>query len=262
MNILEEIVAYKKEELKRQKKAVPFLELVKALDDSLSVPRFASMIQEKGVHLIAEVKKASPSAGIIRENFDAGAIARSCEEGGARCLSVLTEDKFFKGSLSYLKTIASAVGLPLLRKDFIVDEYQIYESKAHGADAVLLIAALLKEKDLKDFLAAVADARLDALVEVHSEDELKKALACGSVMIGINTRNLKDFTVDFKVIPELLEKMPPDKLVVCESGIKSVKDLDLIKAFRVNAVLVGEALMRVKDIAAATREFCAYLKKS
>jgi indole-3-glycerol phosphate synthase len=262
MNILEEIVAYKKTEMKRQKKAVPFLELVKALDDPLPAPRFMSAIRETGIHLIAEVKKASPSAGIIRENFDAGLIARSYQEGGACCLSVVTEDKFFKGSLSYLKSIAAVTDLPLLRKDFIIDEYQVYESKAHSADAVLLIAALLNEDALKDLLDAAADARLDALVEVHSEDELNKALAAGSCMIGINTRDLKDFTIDLHLVPMLLEKIPSDKLVVCESGIKSLKDLDGIKVLKVNAVLVGEALMRAKDTAAATREFCAYLKKS
>ncbi|HAJ56980.1 MAG TPA: indole-3-glycerol phosphate synthase TrpC [Candidatus Omnitrophica bacterium] len=261
MNILDEIVAYKKEQLKKLKSVTPFLEFIKALDKSMPEARFCKKIGEAGIHLIAEIKKASPSAGIIKEDFDAGDIALAYEAGGAGCLSVLTEDRYFKGSLSYLGAVASAVRLPILRKDFLIDEYHIYESKANHADAVLLITAILKEKGLKDLLAACAEVRLDALVEVHSEDELKKALDCGASIIGINTRNLKDLTIDLDILPGLISKMPADKLVVCESGIRSLADIDMIKKFKANAVLVGEALMRAKDIEAATREFAERLKK-
>ncbi len=255
MNILEEIVAYKTEELKRQIKVVPSLELLKMLDKAPTLPRFKNKLQEKGLHLIAEAKKASPSAGIIRENFDARQIALALEAGGAACISVLTEDRFFKGSLSYLDAAVQAVDVPLLRKDFIIDEYHIYESKVHKADAVLLIAAILKSSGLKDMLCAAEDVKLDALVEVHDEDELKMALDCGASIIGINTRNLKDFSVDFDILSELRQKVPADKILVCESGVKSIEDLDTIKKFNVNAVLVGEALMRAKDVEVLTREY-------
>lgn len=260
MNILDEIVSYKKEQLKKQKSVTPFLELVKALDRSLPDAKFRRKIEEDGIHLIAEIKKASPSAGIIRENFDAKDIALAYEAGGASCLSVLTEDKFFKGSLSYLNAVALAVQLPILRKDFLIDEYHIYESKAHRADAALLIAGILREKGLKDLLRAAKEVQLDALVEVHSEDELKMALDCGASIIGINTRNLKDFTIDLDILPRLMEKMPADKIVICESGIKSVSDIDVVKRPGVKGVLVGEALMRSKDIEATTREFVTRLK--
>ncbi|MEK7849957.1 MAG: indole-3-glycerol phosphate synthase TrpC [Candidatus Omnitrophota bacterium] len=262
MNILDEILAYKKEQLKKLKKTVPFLNFIKALDSQSPNPRFEAKLRETGVHLIAEVKKASPSAGVIREDFDAKRVAAAYEKGCADCLSVLTEDRFFKGSISYLNAIASMSALPLLRKDFIIDEYQIYESKCHGADAVLLIAAILKDNDLNELLKAASDVGLDALVEVHTPDELKRALDSNAAIIGINSRDLQTLKIDLSVLKELLPSIPSEKLVVCESGIKSVGDLDFVRKFRVNAVLVGEALMRAKDIASATHEFVDYLKRS
>lgn len=261
MNILEEIIAYKKEFVKNSKASVPFLELVKKLDKNTSAPRFAEKIRQKGVHLIAEIKKASPSRGIIREDFDAVAIARAYFSGRASCLSVLTDEKFFKGSLSDLDAVSSAVGLPVLRKDFIISEYQVYESKAHQADAILLIAAALKAGELKDLLELARQVGLDALVEVHNAQELEFSLDCGAGIIGINTRNLKDFSVDFNILPELIAKVPPGKFCVSESGIKSAKDLEFFKGLEVHAVLVGEALMRAKDISAATDEFVHVLER-
>lgn len=255
MNILEDIVAYQREKTRRKKETKPFLEFVKALDQACPEPQFLKKISSSGLHLVAEVKKASPSAGIIRKDFEPVAIARAYEDGGAGCVSVLTEDKFFLGDLAYLDEIGQHVKLPLLRKDFIVDEYQVYESKVHGADALLLITSILSAKELKDRLGEAREVRLDALVEVHSEDELKKALDCGAEMIGINTRDLKDFTIDFGILERLLKIMPKGKAVVAESGIKSVSDLSVIKPLGINAVLVGEALMRSKDITVATREF-------
>lgn len=262
MNILDEILAYKKEQLKQLKKTVPFLKFIKALDKSSPNPRFEAKLREAGVHLIAEVKKASPSAGVIREDFDAKRVASAYEKGCADCLSVLTEDRYFKGSISYLNAIASCSELPLLRKDFIIDEYQIYESKVHGADAVLLIAAILKDNDLSELLKAASDVGLDTVVEVHTSDELIRALDCNAAIIGINSRDLKTLKVDLSILPELLPAIPKDKLAVCESGIKNVNDLEFVRKFRVNAVLVGEALMRAKDIALATHEFVDYLKGS
>lgn len=260
MNILEDIVAYQREKTRRKKEVKPFLEFVKELDKSCPEPKFLKKISSSGLHLIAEVKKASPSAGIIRKDFQPVEIARAYEEGGASCLSILTEDKFFLGDLTYLGEIRRAVKIPLLRKDFIVDEYQVYESKVHGADAILLITSILTPKELKDRLEETREVRLDALVEVHSEDELKMALDCGSEMIGINTRDLKDFTIDFGILERLLKIMPKGKAVVAESGIKSVADLARIKPLGARAVLVGEALMRSKDIAATTKEFVSFLK--
>lgn len=260
MNILEDIVAYQREKTRRKKETQPFLEFVKALDQSCPQPRFLKKISSLGVHLIAEVKKASPSAGIIRKDFDPVAIAKAYEEAGASCLSVLTEDKFFLGELVYLDEIRKAVALPLLRKDFIVDQYQVYESKVHGADALLLIASILTSKELKDRLGETREVRLDAMVEVHSEDELKMALDCGAKMIGINTRDLKDFNIDLGLLERLMKQMPKDRVVIAESGIKSVSDLSIIKPLGINAVLVGEALMRAKDITAATKEFVSFLK--
>jgi len=261
MNILEEIIAYKKEFVKNSKEKVPFLELVKKLDKNTLAPRFAEEISQNGVHLIAEIKKASPSRGIIREDFDSAAIARAYFSGRASCLSVLTDEKFFKGSLSDLDAVVSVVDLPILRKDFIINEYQVYESKAHQADAILLIAAVLKAGELKDLLDLARQIGLDALVEVHSAQELEFSLDCGAAIIGINTRNLKDFSIDMNILPELIARVPPDKLCVSESGIRSAKDLEFFRGLEVDAVLVGEALMRAEDIAAATDEFVHALER-
>lgn len=261
MNILNEIIEHKKELVKKQKQLVPFLEMLKVLDKGLPGPRFQKKIREKGVHLIAEVKKASPSAGIIRKDFDPVGIARSYKDAGADCLSILTEDRYFLGSLSHLNSIKKAISMPLLRKDFIVDIYQIYESKAHGADAVLFIAGLLDANILLEYLKIAKEIDIDALVEAHTKDELKMALDCGADIIGINTRNLKDLTIDPGVLPQLLGKIPEDKAVIAESGIKSVKDLAFLRDFRVNAVLVGEALMSASDTGQATEEFVSFLKE-
>ena len=261
MNILEEIISHKRQLLERQKKDIPQEKLLKLLDRSLPAPRFQVKIAQKGVHLIAELKKASPSAGIIREDFDFVAIAKAYEKAGASCLSVLTEDEFFLGELPFLDKLRQTVSLPLLRKDFIIDEYQLYESKVHSADAVLLIASLLEEKTIKHFLKVARTVKLDAVLEVHDETELQKALDCGVKTIGINARNLVDFSVDLNILPNLLQKMPSDRLVICESGIKSVGDLAFIKNSLVHAVLIGETLMRAKDVAAATKEFVDFLKK-
>ena len=261
MNILQKIVTYKREVLQRQKKEVSESKLLKLLDRSLPAARFQEKIAQEGAHLIAEIKKASPSAGIIREDFDLLSLATAYKKGGADCLSVLTEDKFFKGQLSFLDDIRPKVDLPLLRKDFIIDEYQIYESKVHSADSILLIASLLDEKTLAHFLKEATRFKLDVVLEVHNEEELKKALDSGACMIGINTRDLTDFSVDFNIVPKLLEKIPKRCLVIIESGFKKVGDLFLIKKFKINAVLVGEALMRPPDVSAQTRAFVDFLKK-
>jgi indole-3-glycerol phosphate synthase len=226
------------------------------------------------VALIAEVKKASPSAGVIRPDFDPVAIARDYERGGAACLSVLTDEKFFQGHLIYLRRIREAVKLPLLRKDFIMDELQIHEAVAAGADGVLLIVACLEQEALANLLRVAAECRLDALVEVHDEAELDRALAAGAKIIGVNNRNLKTFKVDLATTERLAERIvergawsvkredatrstlnaPRSTLLVAESGIHTRADVERLARCGVNAILVGESLMRSADIPAKVRE--------
>jgi indole-3-glycerol phosphate synthase len=218
------------------------------------------------VALIAEVKKASPSAGVIRPDFDPVAIARAYEAAGARCLSVLTDRKFFQGSLDYLKQIRAAVKLPLLRKDFIIDQRQILEAVEWGADAILLIAAILSDAQLRQFYALAADAGLAALVEVHDEAELDRALAAGAQLIGVNNRDLKTFNVDLSSTERLAARLRSSSrtahhaprttlpLLVAESGIHTRADVERLARCGAGAILVGESLMKHADIGAKTRE--------
>jgi len=213
------------------------------------------------VALIAEVKKASPSAGIIRPDFDPVRIARQYEQAGAACLSVLTDEKFFHGSLKYLQQIRQAVSLPLLRKDFIIDKRQILESIQWGADAILLIAAILTDAQLKHFHSLAAQAGLVVLVEVHDELELNRALAAGAQLIGVNNRDLKTFKVDLATTELLASRLrtrfgPAGRapLLVAESGIHTRSDVDRLAMCGARAILVGESLMRVPDTSAKVRE--------
>jgi indole-3-glycerol phosphate synthase len=194
--------------------------------------------------VIAEVKKASPSAGVIAEAFDPIEIAKNYERSGANAISVLTDTKFFQGKLQDLADVRRAVSVPLLRKDFILDEIQITESAANGADAILLIVAALKQEQFVDLLSATATYELDALVEVHTRQELSRALDAGAKIIGINNRNLATFDVDLAVTEELCREVPDEIVLVSESGIKTTQDVGRMKACGVDAVLVGEALMR------------------
>ena len=196
--------------------------------------------------LIAEVKKASPSVGVIAELFDPVAIAKNYAAAGAEAISVLTDEQFFQGRLEYLTEIRGAVGVPLLRKDFILDEVQIAEAAAAGADAILLIVAALDDKALRSLLEAAALYQLDALVEVHTLAELERALETDARIIGINNRNLATFEVDLAVTETLSEEVPDDIVLVSESGLRSAADVARVKAAGVNAVLIGEALMRAQ----------------
>ncbi len=211
------------------------------------------------VALIAEVKKASPSKGVICENFDPVRIAREYEAAGASCLSVLTDEKFFQGSLDYLRQIREAVKLPLLRKDFIIDERQILEAIEWGADAILLIVAILDDQQLRDYQALASAAGLAALVEVHDEAELDRALAANAELIGVNNRDLKSFKVDLATTERLAQKLRAtpggrEKLLVAESGIFTRADVDRLKACGSSAILVGESLMRGGEIGPKVRE--------
>jgi len=206
--------------------------------------------------IIAEIKKASPSKGVIAADFDPVAIARDYEAGGAACLSVLTDEEYFQGSLRYLVAARRAVGLPVLRKDFIIDEIQVREAALHGADAVLLIAAILDTSQIADYQALAAELGMDCLVEVHDEREAEAALTAGAGLIGINNRNLKDFTVDLATTFRVMAEIPEDVPVVSESGIRGREDILRLAGHGVAAALVGESLMRAGDRAASLRELC------
>jgi len=215
---------------------------------------FESAIAAPGLSFICEVKKASPSKGVIAENFPWLEIAKEYEEGGASAISVLTEPEFFLGSDKYLREISAAVKIPTLRKDFIIDKYQIYEAKLLGAKAILLICALLEQQTLVEFIIAAKELALDCLVEIHSEEEAKEALAAGARIIGINNRDLTTFNVDMGLTSRLKKQLPSGILTVAESGIKTADDIREVKKTGVDAVLIGESLMRATDRKAFLRE--------
>jgi indole-3-glycerol phosphate synthase len=207
-----------------------------------------------GIALIAEVKKASPSAGIICKDFDPVRIAKEYEAGGAGCLSVLTDEKFFQGALDYLRQIRAAVKLPLLRKDFIIDERQILEAIEWGADAILLIVSILTHEQLRKFHSLAVEAGLAALVEVHDATELDRALKIGAKLIGVNNRDLKTFTVDLATTEKLAAKLNGESILVAESGIHTRADVERLKKCGAKAILVGESLLRGGDIQGKIRE--------
>ncbi len=254
--ILDDILAHKRQEVAAQKQRVDMDTLVANISASNDVPRgFMKALQARvaigGTAVIAEVKKASPSMGVIRASFDPVAIAESYAAAGATCLSVLTDEKYFQGSGRYLRLIRAAVGLPLLRKDFIVDEYQIVEARALGADAILLIVAALSDDELAAFTRLAHDLGLDVLVEVHDEAECERALKLPLRVIGVNNRNLHDFSVSLDTTRRIKAMVPPDYLVVSESGIHTRTDIDALQADGVSAFLVGGALMQADDPGAA-----------
>lgn len=220
------------------------------------VRSFAAAIDRgpEALGLIAEVKKASPSAGVIAESFDPVRIAKTYESAGANAISVLTDEPFFQGNLSYLTQVRAAVGLPVLRKDFILHEAQIYEAVCAGADAILLIVAALEQNELERLLGIATDFQLDALVEVHTMQELDRALETDARIIGINNRNLATFQVDLKTTEELSEEVPEDIILVSESGIKTAEHTRRVLESGCNAILVGEALMRAGDVHKAVEE--------
>ena len=215
---------------------------------------FENALAAPGLSFICEVKKASPSKGIISGNFPWLEIAKDYEEGGASAISVLTEPEFFLGSDQYLREISAAVKIPTLRKDFIIDKYQIYEAKLLGAKAILLICALLDQKTLSDFIITARALALDCLVEIHNEEEAQEALSAGAHIIGINNRDLTTFDVDTGLSARLKNQLPPEILTVAESGIKTADDIRAIKDTGVDAVLIGESLMRAADRKAFLRE--------
>jgi len=213
-----------------------------------------ALVAREGIALIAEVKKASPSAGIICPDFNPVHIARNYEQAGAAAVSVLTDREFFHGNIEYLHQIRDAVSLPLLRKDFIIEELQIHEAAAYGADAVLLIAAILDDQQLRDFRAVTEYLHMAALVEVHDETEMDRALAAGAQLIGINNRNLATFTVSLTTTEKLATKVPENRLIVAESGIHTRTDVERVARAGAKAILVGESLMRSGNIVTKVKE--------
>ena len=254
MTILDEILAHKREEVSAAKLANPLERLQRMPGYARPTRSLRAALSARGPVVIAEVKKASPSKGVIRQDFDPVAIAKVYEDSGASCLSVLTETKYFKGDLAYLGSIRKAVGLPLLRKDFIVDSYQVYEARAAGADAILLIAACLERRQLEDLLGLAGELGLDVLVESHTAAELDKTLLAGGRIVGINNRDLSSFTVSLDTTFGLLKDIPADRTVVSESGIGTRDDVARLEQAGVDAVLVGESLMREKDIGKKVKE--------
>ena len=255
MTILDEIASYAKERVFAAKVRTP-LNTVKEM--ALSMPKgdfsFEKALRKNDISFICECKKASPSKGIIAENFPYLNIATEYEKAGADCISVLTEPKWFLGRDEYLKEIAEKVEIPCLRKDFTVDEYMIYEAKNLGAAAVLLICSVLSKDQIKEYLAICDELGLSALVETHDENEVKMACDVGAKLIGVNNRNLKDFSVDTENSRRLRELIPKDVIFVSESGVKSVEDVRTLKEIGADAVLVGETLMRAADKKAKLKE--------
>jgi len=253
--ILDEILAHKRKEVARRKEVLP-LEAVKLrLGEAPALGDFKEAISRPGkINLIAEIKKVSPSAGLIKADFEPAKIARIYAAAGASAISVLTDEKFFQGILAHLKEAKAAATLPILAKDFFIDEYQIYEARTFGADAFLVIARALSQDEIKNFLKIGESLGMAALVEVHDEEELTKAVGSGAEIIGINNRDLATFKVNLKITLRLAPFIPEEKILVSESGIKSREDVELLKEAGVNAVLIGEALLKEAEIKKAIKK--------
>lgn len=250
--VLDKIVATKREEIAAAKTARPVAQLEEALPAAPPVRDFfAALATGDDVRLIAEVKKASPSAGIIREDFDPVTIAKTYADHGASCISVLTDESYFQGSLEFLRQIRRAVDTPLLRKDFILDPYQLLEARAAGADAVLLIAECLDDCDLRSLHNRAIELGMTPLVEFYEPANLPRVLEAGARLIGINNRDLRSFETDLEHTIRLRQDIPEECVVVGESGIRTRADVDRLAAANVDAMLVGESLMRQQDIGAA-----------
>ena len=254
--ILEDIVARKREELVNQKATLPINSLRELIKSRPRPANLAGTLISDRIRIIAEVKRASPSKGTLMNNCDPISLAKTYRDNGAAAISVLTDPRF-KGSLEDLTSIQQALhatNLPILRKDFIFDEYQVYESAAYGADAILLIVSLLSRSTIRDYISLAQDFWVQCIVEVHDENELDIAIDAGSEIIGINNRNLATFEVDFSVTKRLAALIPRDKIIVSESGISNRSDIILLKQYGVHAALVGEALVTSEDIGAKVRE--------
>ncbi len=258
MNILEKIVISKRGEIAAAREQLP-LEKLEELASIAPPPRdFRAALAGRGpIRLIAEVKKASPSAQVIRGDFDPVAIGRIYQDHGASCLSVLTDTPYFQGHLAHLTQVHAAVAIPVLRKDFLVDEYQVVEARSAGADAILLIAEILDDMLLSRLLEKTKRLGMTALVEFHDVANLGRVLASGADLIGINNRNLTDFGIDLELTLRLRDRIPPEIVLVSESGIRTRRDVERLEAAGISAILVGESLMRAPDIGLAVDQLLA-----
>jgi len=248
--MLDKIIAQKREEVEQRKKVATITYLQQRIARQKPALDLAPALKGDHVRLIAEVKQASPSRGTLSLNFNPIELARTYAEGGAAAISVLTEANYFMGSIEHLAAIKEVVGLPLLRKDFIFDLYQIYESRAYGADALLLITSILSQEQLKELVSLSHSLGLRCLVEVHNEGEVKRAVLSEAEIIGINNRDLNTFTVDITTTRRLRPLIPQERIVVSESGIKSKRDIEKLRKWGVDAVLVGETLVTAGDVPA------------
>jgi indole-3-glycerol phosphate synthase len=245
MNILDEIVAKTKSKLEEKKQGLSLEELSSKIDfENLKETNFKKSLQNKAEAIIAEIKKASPSAGIISDNFDPVLKSKEYESFGASALSILTEEDYFLGNIQYLKDVKATTSLPILRKDFIVDDYQIYESKLIGADCILLIASILNDEELKNFSETADRLKLDYIIEVHDDEELQRVQHFSNAIIGVNNRNLKTFDVDINNSVELKKIFEGENIFIAESGIKSKKDIEYLQQHNINVFLIGESLMK------------------
>ncbi|MCW2283126.1 indole-3-glycerol phosphate synthase [Rhodoblastus acidophilus] len=257
-DILRKIEAYKRTEISEAKVRVPLATLERKLREADPPRGFVRALRDKvsaGLPaLIAEVKKASPSKGLIRADFDPPTLARAYEDNGAACISVLTDGPSFQGKLEDLTAARAAVRLPVIRKDFLFDPYQVYQARAAGADCILIIMACVNDREAKALNAAAHDLNMDVLAEAHDEAELDRALALETPLVGINNRNLRDFSVSLERSEQLCPRIPKEKLAVAESGIHAHEDILRLRKAGVNVFLVGETLMRQADVGAATRD--------
>ncbi|MCP3677019.1 MAG: indole-3-glycerol phosphate synthase TrpC, partial [Deltaproteobacteria bacterium] len=261
--ILDEIVAHKRSAYAKLLSEDPIGKLIRELEERIETllsPRdFIKGFSEDGVNIIAEIKKASPSAGIIREAFDPVELACEYEQNGARAISVLTDERYFQGELGYIEAIKSEVALPLLRKDFLLEEFDIYESRAAGADCVLLIARILEGENLKSMLESAHALGMEALIEVHNEEELERVLSLGANLIGINNRDLDTLEVDIATTLRLMERVANegiswDRVIISESGISSFREIEPLREAGVSGFLVGEAILREENVGGKLRE--------
>lgn len=254
---LETIVEHVRGEVKRRQSEIPPAILRERALFRAPTRGFTRALQGDSRRIIAEVKRASPSKGLIREDFDPVAVAKAYAQYGASAISVLTEERFFQGNLAHLEQIRTAVDVPLLRKDFILDPYQLIEAKSYGADAVLLIAALLETNLLRELCEQANALALDTLVEIHTETELHDALVAGARVVGINNRDLKTFDVSLATTERLAPLIPPGTLAVCESGMDSVTQIERVEAWGIHVFLIGESLMRTPEPGIKLRELLA-----
>ncbi len=252
--MLDRIIAQKRMDVEQRKSIMPLSRLKERIAQQPAPLDFALALGGDHTRLIAEVKRASPSRGVICPDFNPVELARSYAQGGAAAISVLTEANYFDGSIDYLAAIREKTQLPLLRKDFIFDPYQVYESRAYGADALLLIVSILSQEQLEELLSLSHSLGLSCLVEVHNEGEVERALLSQAKIIGINNRDLATFTVDINTTRRLRPLIPQERTVVSESGIRSRSDVEKLRGWGVNAVLVGEALVTASDVPAMVRE--------